>query len=224
MLSKLPGTDITNVIDTLSDDELTAIAREISHIFKQLREIPNNGRFGDKLGDDSKLLESWTDCMEELVNNAKERGLQTGVMDGDLESLLNEVFDRYRDYFNHVEATTYFDDMSSKNVMVHEGEFSGLVDLDALAQGDPLETIGRIKASWYGTRHGEAYTNAVMDAEVLSPEQRKIVTVYALLNRISWSCENGIQFNQNTSGTVDWDKAETDKRIVKELAEELEKS
>jgi hypothetical protein len=50
--------------------------------------------------------------------------------------------------------------------MVPEGRFSGLVDLDALAQGDYLDAIGRIKASWYGTRYGNVYTEALMDEQV----------------------------------------------------------
>ena len=69
--------------------------------------------------------------------------------------------------------------------MIHEGRFAGLVDLDSLAQGDPLEAIGRIKASWYGTHHGRVYADAVMDAQNLSHEQRNLVTLYALLNRAS---------------------------------------
>jgi hypothetical protein len=71
--------------------------------------------------------------------------------------------------------------------------------LDGLTQGDPLETVGRIKLSWYGTHRGEVYTNAIMDELSLDAKDRKLVFVCALLNKISWTCENGIQFNQNTN-------------------------
>jgi hypothetical protein len=51
--------------------------------------------------------------------------------------------------------------------------------------------------------------------------QRPIVTMYALLNKISWACENGIQFNQNTSTKVDWERAICEKKVIKSLAKKL---
>lgn len=39
--------------------------------------------------------------------------------------------------------------------------------------GDPLEVVGAIKASWYGTHHGEVYTKAVEDELELTDEQKK---------------------------------------------------
>ncbi|OGT42175.1 MAG: hypothetical protein A3F42_02650 [Gammaproteobacteria bacterium RIFCSPHIGHO2_12_FULL_37_34] len=106
--------------------------------------------------------------------------------------------------------------------MVKDGVFSGLVDLDGLTQGDPLEAIGRIKLSWYGTHHGEIYTNAVMNELELSEKERQLVLVYALLNKISWTCENGIQFNQNTMAVVDKEKEKIDKKMIKAIAAELD--
>ncbi len=114
----------------------------------------------------------------------------------------------------------YYGDICSKNVMIKNGAFNGLVDLDGLTQGDPLEAIGRIKFSWFGTRHGEAYTLAVMDELELDDEQRTKVILYALINAISWACENGIQFNQNTKTVVDKEKERKDKIIIKALIDE----
>lgn len=105
--------------------------------------------------------------------------------------------------------------------MIHDGIFSGLVDLDGLTQGDPLEAIGRIKLSWYETHYGELYTNAIMDELDLTLEQRALVTMYALINKISWACENGIQFNQNTRAEVDQKKMQRDFKVIKKLASDL---
>jgi putative ABC transport system ATP-binding protein len=95
------------------------------------------------------------------------------------------------------------------------------VDVDALSQGDPLEAIGRIKASWYGTHHGQVYTEAVTDSLELSTSARRIVTMYALFNRLFWTFENGISFNQNTTGVVNPDREREDKYAVRELCAEL---
>jgi hypothetical protein len=97
----------------------------------------------------------------------------------------------------------------------------GLIDLDSLARGDPLEAIGRIKASWYGTHYGQVYADAIMDSLQLSDEHRRIVTMYAVLNRTFWTFENGIQFNQNTSPIVDREREIEDKHAVRAMYAEL---
>ena len=47
------------------------------------------------------------------------------------------------------------------------------------------------------------------------------VVMYVLLNQISWTCENGIQFNQNTEAVVNKVKAQNDKGKIKMIANEL---
>lgn len=219
--SKLPGRDIGEVIETLSDDELKAIGGEVAAVFRQLAPVPNNGKFGVLWGDDKDLVDSWSTEVERVICVVKGWGTKTGVLDSQLTGVLDRVYAEYKPYFDRIRPYTYFGDIAGKNVMIHDGRFSGLVDLDSLAQGDPLEAIGRIKASWYGTRHGEVYSNAVMDALGLPEPQRRIVTMYALLNRVFWTLENGVQFNRNTDKTVDRDREAKDKLAVSQLYAEL---
>lgn len=220
-LSKVEGRDIGYVIEDLTDEQLRMIAREISTIFDITKTIPASDKLGDLYGDFSELSDTWTERIRLQIDKAKERGLRTGVMDGEMESILEEIYTRYKSYFDHIQPVVYVDDMCSKNVMVDDGKFSGLVDLDCIAQGDSLEAIGRIQTSWFGTRHGKVYTDAIMDEQHLNREQRKMVLVYALLTRIAWTCENGIQFNANTSATVDREKESRDKDLVRKLYQEL---
>lgn len=221
VLTKIEGRDIGDVIETLSDDQLRAIGGEIANIFRQLSSIPNNGKFGVVWGDDRDLVDSWSAEVARVTNVVIGWGKKTGVIDAELEEILTRINAEYMSYFDNVRPYTYFGDISSKNVMIHEGRFSGLVDLDALAQGDPLEAIGRIKASWYGTHYGSVYTDAIMDTLGLRPEQRKLVTMYAVLNRAFWTLENGVRFNQNTSGSVDPVRMEDDKAAVRAMYAEL---
>ena len=111
--------------------------------------------------------------------------------------------------------------MSSKNVMIHNGTFKWLVDIDWVVYWDYLEAIGRIKASWYWTSYWEFYTNAIMDFLKLDSKQKKIVIFYAYYNRVHWLCENGIKFNDNTSEVIDWDKVNENKRIINDIYVEL---
>ncbi len=221
VVSKIEGRDIKDVIDTLSDEQLRAIGGEIANVFIQLRDVPNNGKFGVLWGDDKDLVDSWSAEVARVTGVVIDWGTKTGVIDDDLKRVLAWINTEYKTYFDAVKPVTYFGDLSSKNVMIHDGVFAGLVDLDSLAQGDPLEAIGRIKASWYGTHYGQVYADAVMDALALKPKQRKLVTMYALLNRTFWTLENGVQFNQNTSSRVDQMRMRDDKAVVRALYDEL---
>lgn len=219
--NKLPGSDLRDVIETLTDDELKALGAEVANVFRQLSTVPNNGKFGVLWGDDKDLVDSWSTEVARVTKVVTNWGKQTGVLNDQLVEVLAYVNSKYKGYFDRIRPYTYFGDIAGKNVMVHEGKFSGLVDLDSLAQGDPLEAIGRIKASWYGTHHGTVYSNAVMDALGLPEPQREIVTMYALLNRAFWTLENGVHFNSNTSRTVDREREAADKRAVAALLAEL---
>jgi len=220
--NKIPGRDIKDVIETLSDDQLKSIGAEVANVFRQLADVPNNGKFGVLWGDDRDLVESWSAEVARVTQVVIGWGTQTGVLDAKLEQILSKINAEYKTYFDRVRPYTYFGDISAKNVMIHDGRFAGLVDVDSLAQGDPLEAIGRIKASWYGTHYGTVYANAVMDSLGLPEPQRNIVTMYALLNRTFWTLENGVQFNQNTSRTVDRQREAEDKKVVGDLLAELE--
>lgn len=221
-LSKFNGTDIGLIIENLSDEQLKTIAKEISFVFDKTKTLPTSDKFGVVWGDFAELSNSWTERMRIWIDETIERGSRTGIIDKKLQLILINLYDRYQSYFDQLKPVTYLGDISSKNVMIHNGVFVGLVDLDGLTQGDPLEAIGRIKASWPGTHHGEIYTKAIMDAQKLDIGKRRMVLVYALLNRISWASENGIQFNQNTSTKVDSERAVRDKNAISILLKEYE--
>lgn len=219
--SRVPGADLGRVIATLSESELQAIAHEIAAITRKLAPLPTNGRFGWSGGDRQAHFASWLDLLAGLRRDIAERTAASGVVPPRHLQAIDALLEANADYFRQVASVFYFDDMSSKNVMIHDGRFVGLVDLDLVAHGDPLEGVGRIEASWYGTRHGRVYADAVMAALALNAEERRIVSVYAVLNRVSWLSEQGVKFNDNTSSAVDWDAVRRDEAIIDAMLDEL---
>lgn len=222
VLSKIEGEDLGQVIEMLSDQQLQDLAKEVANIFEKVSTIPASDKFGVIWGGgDNEISDTWTERMKIWVEESKQRGLSTGIMNTEIAEIAENLYKRYHSYFSSISPKTYYGDICSKNIMISNGVFSGLVDLDGLTQGDPLEAVGRIKLSWYGTPHGDLYSMAIMDELGLNQEQRHLTTVYALLNQISWACENGIQFNQNTKAKVDEDKKRRDRLIIKKLASDL---
>lgn len=219
--NEIKGQDLGMVIESLDHTALLALAREIAAIFRKVKTLPVTQQFGVIWGGDNDVSDSWSERMALWIQESIDHGRLTGIMDEQIERIATDLYHDYKSYFDSIKPTIYYGDICSKNVMIHKGAFNGLVDLDGLTQGDPLEALGRIKLSWYGTSHGEFYSNAIIKALELTESEQQFITVYALLNQLSWMCENGIQFNQNTKPVVNWEKVETDKKIFLQLFSEL---
>ncbi len=212
--SKLAGHDIGAVISTLGNEQLRGIAREIASIVRKLAPLPTNGKFGWSGGSSEASFASWLDVLKKLQRDVRGRTAQTGIVDQRYMDVMDRILEKYHGYFKNLPSTFYYDDMCSKNVLIHEGKFVGLVDLDTVAYGDLLEGIGRIEACWHGTEYGRTYADAVMTELELDEERREMVSVYAVLNRIYWLSERGIKFNENTSTDIDYRAVAKDKQII----------
>ncbi|EHL32625.1 phosphotransferase family protein [Legionella drancourtii] len=219
--SKIEGQDLGVVIESLNQTELMGLAREIATIFSKVKTLPVTTQFGVIWGGDNDVSDSWAERMKLWIQESIKHGRLTGIMNQQFEGIAKDLYRNYETYFDSIKPTMYYGDICSKNVMINQGVFNGLVDLDGLTQGDPLEALSRIKLSWYGTSHGEFYYNALIKELELTQSEQQLITVYALLNQLSWMCENGIQFNQNTKPIVNWEKAESDKNIYLQLASDL---
>ena len=219
ILSKIDGQDIGKVIAKLSDKQLKNIAKELVKIIKKLSKLSTNGKFGWVGNERGPLYNTWLEILKPTKVIARDK--KTGVVGDAYIKQVKNVLKKYKAYFDNVKSTFYYDDMSSKNVIIHKGKFVGLVDLDTMAYGDPLEAVGRIKASWYGTNYGNTYTKAMENGLKLSMSEKEIVTVYAFLNRVHWLSEKGIKFNKNTSKAIDKKGISKDRRAIDGLANEL---
>jgi aminoglycoside phosphotransferase (APT) family kinase protein len=219
--SRLDGVDLGHVIEQLSEDQLKAIAREIAAIVRKLEPLPTNGRFGWTGGGEEAAFATWLDLLQDMRAQIAQRDEITRVVGERRLRAFDALLKTHRSYLSRVPSTFYFDDMSSKNVMVADGRFVGLVDLDTVAYGDPLEGIGRIEASWFGAPYGRTYADAVMAELDLTAEARRMVSVYATLNRIYWLSERGFKFNANTSTQIDPDAVKYDEAIIDQMLAEL---
>lgn len=218
--SRLKGTDLGNVIGSLSKQEVRSIAESVVEIFHKLRPVATNGRFGYVYGDDSACRDSWSDVVADMIADVESRNSSTSLVDAELLQVARDIFRIYVPYFNSVASTFFYDDISSKNVLIDDGRFTGLVDLDGVAYGDPLEAVGRIKASWFGTRHGHQYLSGIEKGLNLTSYERRIVSAYALLHRIYWLSEKGFEWNLNTSNAIDPEAVQRDKAVIADLRTE----
>ncbi len=223
IMTKLDGQDLKYAISKLNHNEISKIAKEIARIVKKLLKLPTNGKFGSVGLDDNDLKSSQKDKVIDMLREIKRRNATTGIVKKKYIDLFEHLIDEHTSYFENVKSQFYFDDINYKNVMIYNGKFNGLVDLDYIAYGDYLESIGRIMANGFGKDNGDYYTNAVMDELHLNANKRKIVMLWAILHRIFWLSEEGIQFNQNTSTKINRNVVEGDYAVIDSLIGEFSK-
>ena len=49
---------------------------------------------------------------------------------------LIELVEKYSEYFEKIEPKAFLDDVSNKNLIIHNGDISGIIDLDWMGFGD----------------------------------------------------------------------------------------
>jgi len=220
-LSKIKGKDLGVVIDGINERNLKKIAKSVSNILDKFNALPPKKSFGLVTGVDEESYNSLVQVIENQKKIILERNEKTKVIDKETIDVLNKLLSRYQHYFQEVIPKLYYDDLCSKNVMIHHGKFSGLVDLDFLVKGDYLEAVGRIMASWDGEKYGEIYIREIIKLQNLNNSKQKIVKLYALINLIYWTSEEGIKFNSNSTGIVNWDRVKKRKEQILNLYNEI---
>lgn len=221
ILTKIKGQDLGLVINKISQKDLKLIAKEISDIFDKFNSLPQEKSFGEITGLSEEKLNSYAEIIQSKKNTILERNQITKVIDQETLEILYKLIETNHNYFLKVKPKLYFDDICSKNVMIHNGNFTGLVDLDFLMKGDYLEAIGRIMASWYGQEHEEIYINEIIRLQKLDTHQIRIVKMYAILTLIYWTSEEGIKFNSNSSGIINWDNVTFKNKQIASLYNEI---
>lgn len=221
ILSKVEGQDLGVVIHKINENNLKLIALEISAIFDKFNTLPLEDTFGEKTGLDEEKHNNLIEIIENQKKIILERNEKTKVIDKETIDILNDIINKYKNYFLQTKSKLYYDDICSKNVMIHNEKFNGLVDLDFLMKGDYLEAIGRIIASWYGNKHEEIYINEIIKLQKLNKYQQKVIKMYAILNLIYWTSEEGIKFNSNSSVIINWKNIESKKKKIIGLYNEI---
>lgn len=217
ILTKLEGKDMGLVIDGLSRPELTKIAEEISSIFDKFNALPTAPSFGGLTGLNESHCDNYLESLVDKKEDVIRRTAATRVLNQEVIDIYDVLLNKYKDYFLNKRPTFYYDDICTKNVMIHEGKFNGLVDLDFLLKGDYLEAIGRMRACWHGQEAGEYYIKEMVRLQQLDDLEKEMVNVYAIFNLIGWTSEAGVKFNENTTDEINWTRVEDNRRKILDI-------
>lgn len=202
VLERLPGTDLGNVFDTLSPDDLARIAGQVGAMQHAATSLPRGAGFGYALSYDTVLDETWPAVLEQQVDRAEQWIRTAGVVDPSHAESVRIQLGASTSLLNDVAPIAFLHDATTKNVIVDAGQVTGLVDVDTMAFGDPLWAVALTRMSLLSARREDTYIDLLVDAMGIRYQQARL-DLYTRIFCLTFLGELGQAFNQPSTSPVD---------------------
>lgn len=135
ILEKIPGRDLRYELAAMSRPQMTRLAEQMVAFQRAVNGLPRGAGYGYVAIGAAGPHASWWDLIRPW---AASEISETDVDLGRLESRVRLAMAGQEPFFRRIEPVCFLDDITVKNVIVHQGELQGLVDFDCVCYGDPL--------------------------------------------------------------------------------------
>jgi len=211
IIERLAGEDLGIVYPQLSKDEKKSLASEMARIQDIAGTLPLGKGFGFVGSYESSYFQrTWIDVLYNSLERSRKRIQTIGAVDAQQVDRVAGQMRKYESYFSQVTPKCFLDDITTKNVIVHDGKLSGIVDIDCVCFGDHLFTIALTRMSLLNMGFDLDYIDFWCEAASLSEEQREVLQFYTALFCVDFMGELGQRFNKDKPPLV---KAEDAQRL-----------
>jgi Ser/Thr protein kinase RdoA (MazF antagonist) len=204
VLERLPGRDLGDEIAALSRDALRELARAVAGAQARVAGLPRAGGYGYAVDyGDPALLPAWRDVVDAGLERARTRLAHSGACDPAVVDDLAARVAAFDGYLRAVEPVAFLDDTTTRNVMVHKGRLSGIVDTDYVCFGDRIYTLGLTRMALLSRGLDPWYTDAWAEALALDPRERAALDLYTACFCVDFLGEIGQAFSRDTASPAD---------------------
>ncbi len=137
LLERLAGTDLGHGIAALSEAELVAIATRVARAQQATARLGVGSRFGYAVGPADGPHADWSGVVQANLDRSRQRMSAAGLFDPALIAPVAARLETLRPRLAAQPAIPFLHDTTTRNVIVDQGRFSGIVDVDDLCWGDP---------------------------------------------------------------------------------------
>jgi hypothetical protein len=198
ILERLVGEDLGLVYDSLQLEQKQGIAPEVLRIQGLVGSLGEGSGFGFVSLPDSPRRPSWQHVIEDSRRRSRLRMESANITLPSGFERLAESAKRLNSYFASVRPLPFLDDTTTKNVLVHEGVLTGIVDVDWVCFGDRLLTVALTRASLLSAKRDESYTEHWCKLLALAPVEQAALRFYTALFFLDFMSELGQRFNRDT--------------------------
>ena len=180
ILNWIAGRDLMYELPAMDRDQAAVIARTVTQYQKLVGTLPKSKGFGWAPIGKNAASATWAEIFgtpDSSPTSADASPVEQ--MRGRLRALRRWV----DPYFASIEPTCFLDDLTIKNVLVENGQLTGIIDVDFACYGDPLmavgTTLGLLAAEVGGS--GEFYRDELVRCWNPTAEGEAAIRFYAAL-------------------------------------------
>jgi aminoglycoside phosphotransferase (APT) family kinase protein len=204
IITRLPGRDLFDEYHHLTHLQKRELARCIVEIGRLVQTLPPGHGYGFVHSyDDPPPHTTWRGVLNGSLARSRSRILEAGLVSPAPVERVAEALDLLNDYFATVPPRPFLDDTTTKNVIIHEGRLSGIIDIDWVCFGDPLLTVGLTNMALKAHGQDTMYVDEWLNALHANATQRRAVSLYTAIFAVDFLGEIGQRFNQDTLRGVD---------------------
>lgn len=200
ILNYIEGKDIGLVYRDLTEAEKREIARDVIKIQRKVSRL-----LLENINDEW----SWVHFVDDMLERADKLIVQNGYFDSQKVSRLKEQKVFLEKYFAAVKPVAYLDDISTKNLLIHNGRLSGIIDIDWIGIGDDLTFIALTYVALLNMECETDYVEYLLKERGFNASEMKAFWFYSLLYCVDFMGERGTQFGDK--------KIEVSEEIIKRL-------
>lgn len=193
ILDYIEGEDIGLVYPSLSKAEKRQIAKDVMAIQRKVAELVP----------EVEENWSWFSFIDEMLDRAEARITQNGYFDPRKVMHIREQIPYLQQYFSSISPTAYFDDISTKNLLIHNGKVSGVIDIDWMGYGDRLTFIAMTYVALVNMGCETDYIDYLLEESVCSEIEKTAFLFYCLLYCVDFMGERGMQFGDKRVAVSD---------------------
>lgn len=185
ILNFIEGKDLGLVYPNLSTSEKRKIAKDVMDIQRKVSHLQLNH---------IDAAWSWYSFLDDILERADVRITQNGYFDNNRVQQIKSQMHHLEDYFSNIRPIAYLDDISTKNLLIHDGKMSGIIDIDWMGVGDSLTFIALTYVALMNMDYETDYVDYLLEERGCSDLERRAFLFYCLVYCVDFMGERGMQF------------------------------
>lgn len=223
VLERLPGSDLGHVLETLSGAQRGEIAAAVVAAQRAVHSLPLGDGYGYVAHPAGPYPHrTWGGVVGASLARSRDRIARAGVFSVSAVDRLEALLPRWDRYLAAIRPVAFLDDTTTKNVLVHDGRFSGIVDVDVVCYGDPLWTVALTRMALLSGDHALDYVDAWIDLLDLSDQQQRALDFYTTAFCADFMSEIGQTFNRAEALAADQARVARLNRLFADLTARLQ--
>jgi aminoglycoside phosphotransferase len=218
ILERLPGKDLGEVYGQLSKSQKKILAGEMVRLQTIAATLPKAESFGYLDSYESVSgCRTWLEVVLKYLDRSRERIKRAGLFDPEIVDRVEKAARNYEGYFLMIEPVAFFDDITTKNVIVEDGKLSGIVDVDWMCFGDKLVNIALTQMALLADDRALDYIEFWCSAMKLDAYRKRVLNLYSAMSCVDFMSEIGQTFNKDVPLRADARKIERFFAILENL-------